>query len=317
MSGLPVFHATWASCLRRPRDLRHRRRLAVEIERLRAASPRPPRTASRTRWSSPFDCAALARATMLPLSSASSSARSISGSALSSSMRADVDPRQLERGPCLVILPPGSPRGLERLLLVLLGLRHRARPTARRERGGRARRSGRRGRRLRRPRAPRRRAPPRGRARRRSEAATSESAVSARLWIVAVALRRGLLGEDGHLVANDRQISELPRGARREVAALERRLELDRAEQQLARREVRLARERALARRLECLRRRPRQLLGRLPVELGVEQRRPGRGGTRGSRAAPCRPARAATPRSACGIRPGPTSTDRRTRPRG
>src|SRR5207245_289224 len=87
---------------------------------------------------------------------------------------------------------------------------------------------------------------------------------------VAGALHLGLLRDDAHLVAYDGEVLHLPGGARREIPTPQGRLELDGAEQELARREVRLPRERALACSLERLRGHARQLLGRMSVELGV-----------------------------------------------
>ena len=57
----------------------------------------------------------------------------------------------------------------------------------------------------------------------------------------------GLLGDLVHLHHDGREVGEAPCGAAGEVAALERRRELDRAQEQLARAAERLARERAMA----------------------------------------------------------------------
>ena len=85
--------------------------------------------------------------------------------------------------------------------------------------------------------------------------------------------RRGcLLRDHRHLVAHDRQVAELPGGARGEEAPLQRRLELRRAQQQLARRHVRLARQCALAGGRERFCGGTRQFLGRLAVELCVQR---------------------------------------------
>ena len=186
---------------------------------------------------------------------------------------ADVDPRQLKRGPRFVVLPRGSARGLERLLQILFGLRLAPGPSRHTST-----------------------------AVERPEATVVIVGFDDRERLVRklcrpaeltvqrgcdfgerrqrstlngpVALDRSLLGENGHLVAHDRKISELPRGARGEKSAPQGRLELHGAKQELPRREVRFPRERALACGPECLRRHPRQLFGRMSVELGVEKAR-------------------------------------------
>src|SRR5205823_6750287 len=85
-----------------------------------------------------------------------------------------------------------------------------------------------------------------------------------------------LRGSDdrGHLDEQRTEIAELPGGARRVVSPFERGLELDRAQQELARGVVGLAAQCAAAGRLECLRRRLRELERRPPVELREELRR-------------------------------------------
>src|SRR4029453_3369459 len=88
------------------------------------------------------------------------------------------------------------------------------------------------------------------------------------------AVDSGFLCQDRHLVAYDRKVTELPRGASRKEPPPECRLQLDRAEQQLACGQVRLARKPALSGRLQRLRRGLGKLLGRMAVELRVEPRR-------------------------------------------
>ena len=174
---------------------------------------------------------------MLPLSSASSSARSTSGSASSSSSRMTVDAGQLRARRCASrSLRLGRARDLERLP------RHsaRTRRCRRRHQAIVARRSRARSKR------PRRRPPE------HLERAVDQ--LRARSIDVGLAEQRDL-GERGqrppsirvspglarvgahrlHLDETRRQVGEPPGGARGVVAALERRLELDRAQQQLAR----------------------------------------------------------------------------------
>ena len=77
-----------------------------------------------------------------------------------------------------------------------------------------------------------------------------------------------------HLARDGRQIAEPVGCARREVAAAQGRLELDRADEQLARGTVRLAGERAQARLGERLGRLALQLDRRRAVELGEQRGR-------------------------------------------
>ena len=90
--------------------------------------------------------------------------------------------------------------------------------------------------------------------------------------IVGVAAR--VLDEGGHLGLDGVEFGELPGRTCRVVAALECRLELDRAQQELARRLIGLAAECALSCDLEHVRGRLRELERRPPVELGQEQTR-------------------------------------------
>src|SRR6185312_6047041 len=150
---------------------------------------------------------------------------------------ADVDPGQLKRGPRFVVLARGGPRLLESLLQILFGLRlatgpprHTSTPVEcpeatvvivvfdDRERLVRK---------LCRPaELTVQRSCDLGKCRQRSTLNGP------------VALDRSLLGENGHLVAHDRQVTELPRCARGEKSATQGRLELYGAKQELARREV-------------------------------------------------------------------------------
>src|SRR5205085_673390 len=77
-----------------------------------------------------------------------------------------------------------------------------------------------------------------------------------------------------HLVRDRGEVAELPRGPRGVVAALERRLELDGAKEELARGLARLAAEGPLPGDLEHVRRRPRELERRAAVELLEQVRR-------------------------------------------
>ena len=147
--------------------------------------------------------------------------------------------------------------------------------------------------------------------------ATSASAVSASALDRAVAGRARLVEHAAHLDRDRRQVAQPPRRARRVVAAFERRLELDRSEEQLAGGAVRLAGERAPACLFERGRRLVRELGRSRTVELGEQLRRRGRGGTRGSRAARRPPAPGATRRTAGAARRARPWSARSTRPRG
>ena len=144
-----------------------------------------------------------------------------------------------------------------------------------------------------------RRAPRRGRARRRATARSRRVREGARLRGPAVVRRVGVPRRDSSIssrtaAGRPAATRRAPRGsgarasarARPNAAAASARTAFD------SRASARFpAASSALARGL-------RELLRRLAVELRVQERTPGRGGRRGSRAAPCRPARAATPRS-------------------
>ena len=123
---------------------------------------------------------------------------------------------------------------------------------------------------------------PRGRSASRSSA-TSESATSASPWSrvsPASRPRRTAL----HLGCHRRQVGEPPRRTRGEVAALERRVELDRAKQQPPRRAVRLACKRAPAGLLERARPRAARAPPGRPRRAPRAAAPPGRGGRRESR---------------------------------
>ena len=77
-----------------------------------------------------------------------------------------------------------------------------------------------------------------------------------------------------HLDDHRRHVAEPPRGAGGEVATVERRRELHRTEQQLARAPERLAREPSLAGVLEHARGLLRELLRSRPLELGEQPSR-------------------------------------------
>ena len=102
----------------------------------------------------------------------------------------------------------------------------------------------------------------------------SASAVSARPCNRVSPAARGRVRDLAHLDEHRREVGEPPRCAACEVAAVERRRELDGAQEQLARAAERLARERALARVRQRHRRLLAQLGGRRAVELGEEHRR-------------------------------------------
>ena len=215
----------------------------------RAASSAASASSSsrRCRWSWPAKRSARPRASALPLSSASRIACSISGCRAVELEPGEVDARELVGGLALEVLVLGR-RARARAPRASPAPPWPGRRASRRSwRAPAARGSGRCGRRAR---APRARC--RSSARRRSTSASRSTAASARVTSARPCVQPSPSCDRGgehllHLARDRRQVAEPVGRAGGEVAAAQRRLELDRADEVLARGAVRLAGERAQA----------------------------------------------------------------------